>query len=256
MLVTRDESHGNYGSTYWPSPQSSWCAAVGGCWPPPAAIDSGPYTGGIDAANSIQLTSGRASLDGIAGSAITVTKQFTPVPGSGAIDVTYTLTNVVGATVSVSLAPWQVSRVAAGRAHVLRPGERPADVRARHRSHLHADPGGRRSLVRLGARHARLEGVRRRHRLARARHAGAAALPRRPIRTSSRPTPPPARRRSRSSRNGDYVELEAQGALAAIAPGEALTWTVRWKLRRVPGGTTVAAGSTALASLAAAALAE
>src|SRR6516165_10463754 len=43
VLVTRDQN-GTYGSTFWPSPQSSWCAAGGGCWPPPAAIDSGPYT--------------------------------------------------------------------------------------------------------------------------------------------------------------------------------------------------------------------
>ena len=46
----RDENL-NYGSTYWPSPQSSWCAAGGDCWPPPPAIDSEAYTGSIDAAN-------------------------------------------------------------------------------------------------------------------------------------------------------------------------------------------------------------
>src|SRR5690348_6791355 len=38
VLVTQDENI-NYGSTYWPSPQASWCTAGGGCWPPPAAID-------------------------------------------------------------------------------------------------------------------------------------------------------------------------------------------------------------------------
>jgi hypothetical protein len=41
-----------------------------------------------------------------------------------------------------------------------------------------------------------------------------------------------------------------------VGPGEALTWTVRWKLRPVPGGTTVAAGNVDLASLATATLAE
>src|SRR5262249_21279555 len=57
-LVTRDQNSSNYGSTYWPSPQSSWCTAGGGCWPPPAAVDSQAYTGTVDdAANSIQLTS-------------------------------------------------------------------------------------------------------------------------------------------------------------------------------------------------------
>ena len=56
--------------------------------------------------------------------------------------------------------------------------------------------------------------------------------------------------------NGSYVEVEQQGALAAIPPGSVLTWTVRWKLRRVPGGTTVAPGSADLLSFATAALAE
>ena len=46
--------------------------------------------------------------------------------------------------------------------------------------------------------------------------------------------------------NGQYVEIEQQGALAALRAGGALTWTVRWKLRRLPGGTTVAAGDAGL----------
>src|ERR1051326_683845 len=42
VLVTQDENI-NFGSTYWPSPQASWCTTGGGCWPPPAALDGGPY---------------------------------------------------------------------------------------------------------------------------------------------------------------------------------------------------------------------
>jgi hypothetical protein len=41
-----------------------------------------------------------------------------------------------------------------------------------------------------------------------------------------------------------------------LAPGDLSVWTVRWKLRRVPGGTAIAAGSADLAALAAATLAE
>ena len=85
-------------------------AAVAGPRRPPSTAG---LHGRIDAANSIQLTSAEQSIAGIAGSAVTVTKQFTPVPDSGAIDVTYTLTNV-SPTVGISLAPWQVSRVATG----------------------------------------------------------------------------------------------------------------------------------------------
>src|SRR6478609_6024748 len=62
VLVTHDQSHDNFGSTYWPSPQSSWCTAGGSCWPPPAAVDGGAYTGSIDASNSIQLSSAEQSI--------------------------------------------------------------------------------------------------------------------------------------------------------------------------------------------------
>src|SRR5262245_66441315 len=37
-LVIRDDS-ANYGSTYWTSPQSTWCAAGTGCWPAPPEVD-------------------------------------------------------------------------------------------------------------------------------------------------------------------------------------------------------------------------
>jgi hypothetical protein len=56
--------------------------------------------------------------------------------------------------------------------------------------------------------------------------------------------------------NGDYVEIENQGALTALAPGDTSTWTVRWKLRPLPAGTAVAAGDPGLAAFASTTLAE
>src|SRR4029078_10710494 len=94
-----------------PSPQSTWCAAGTDCFPAPAGIDSEPYTGSVGAANSIELASAATPIPTIPDSAIAVGKRFRPVPEKGAVDVTYTLTNT-SPTVSVSLAPWQVSRVA------------------------------------------------------------------------------------------------------------------------------------------------
>ena len=57
-----------------------------GCYGGPATdIDSRMYTGSIDpTTNVIQLTSGTALIVGFPDSAVTVTKQFTPVPASGA----------------------------------------------------------------------------------------------------------------------------------------------------------------------------
>jgi len=254
VLVTRDEN-GTYGSTYWPSPQSSWCAAGAACWPPAAAIDTQPYTGDIDAqANTIRLTSAEASIGGFADSAVTLTKQLTPVPDSGAVDVTYTLTNT-SPTVSVDVAPWLISRVAPGGLTFFGQGSGPVtyapdsdptfavseaagdvwyqSAPVAHNSKAFADGTG-------WLAHATTDRL---------------------LYVMSYPDIQPAEAAPGEAEielftNGDYVEIESQGALTTVAPGQALTWTVRWKLRPVPGGTTVASGSAALASFASATLAE
>ncbi len=254
VLVTRDEN-GTYGSTYWPSPQSSWCAGGAACWPPPGAIDIQDYTGDIDAqTNIIRLTSAEATIGGIAGSAVTLTKQLAPVPDSGAVDVTYTLTNT-SPSVSVDVAPWLISRVATSGltffgqgsdAVVYAPDSDPTFVVAEaggdlwyesapvaHNSKAFADGTGWLAHV----------------------------TPDRLLYIMAHPdispaTAAPGEAEIEIFTNGDYVEIESQGPLTTVAPGQALTWTVRWKVRRVPGGTSVAAGSAALASFATATLAE
>ena len=253
MLVTRDEN-GTYGSTYWPSPQSSWCPAGAGCWPPPAAVDSGAYTGGIQQGDAIVLTSAEGALDGLSGSTFVVGKRFTAVPESGAVDVTYTLTNT-STTVAVSVAPWQVSRVATGGltffgqgtgsvtytpysdpTFAVTPGANDlwyASAPLNHDSKAFADGTGWLAHV---------------------------ADKRLLVLISYPDTQPadtaPGEAELEVFTNHDYVEIEAQGALVMLPPGGALTWTVRWKLRQVPGGTTVEAGSPTLAALAASTLAE
>jgi hypothetical protein len=253
VLVTQDDN-ANYGSTYWPSPQSSWCTAGGGCWPPIAAIDNEAYTGSIDSTNSILLTSGPASLDTVTDSALTVTKQFTPVPEHGAIDITYTLNNT-SPTVSLSLAPWQVSRALTGGLTFFAPGSGTpmyqansdpafmltegagdlwyAQAPVHHDSKVFADGTGWLGQV----------------------------SPDRLLWLMSFPDIQPADAATGESEievytNSAYVELEAQGALTTIAPQGALTWTVRWKLRRLPGGATLTPGDAQLAVFANTTLAD
>jgi hypothetical protein len=256
VLVTRDQNHDNFGSTYWPSPQSSWCTAGGGCWPPPAAIDGGPYTGSVDDANTIQLASAEQAIGGVAGSAVTVTKQFSPVPESGAVDVTYTLTNM-SPTDSISLAPWQVSRVATGGLTFFGQGSGPVTYAPNTSSNFTVDGmAGALWYLSQPVTHdskAFADGT------------GwiAQVTPDRLLYLVSYPdfepadgAPGEAEIELYTNSSDVYVEFEQQGALAAIAPGASLTWVVRWKLRPLPGGTTVAPGNADLASFAAAALAE
>ena len=244
-LVTEEENL-NYGATFWPSPQSSWCATGLDCFPPPEAIDAGPYTGSIDDANSIQLASAEASIPTIPGSAIAVTKRLTPRPENGAVDVTYTLTNT-SPSVSVSLAAWQVSRVASGGLSFFAQTEEPVTyapdsdplfiateyygVRwytgapVRHNSKLFADGNGWLGHV----------------------------TPERLLTLQSYPDFPPGGAAPGEAEieiftNSSYVEIEAQGALTPLAPGSTLTWTVRWKLRRLPADAKVAVADPDLMS--------
>jgi hypothetical protein len=255
-LVTQDESLYYYGATYWPSPQSSWCApgGVGDCWPPLEAIDNKPYTGSTDAANLLHLTSAATSIPTVADSAIVVGKHFRPVPESGAIEISYTLTNT-SPTASLSLAPWQVSRVAAGGITFFGPGSGPVTYAA------NSDPA---FMVTEGAGALWYESAPVHHDsklFADGTGWLAQATPQRLLLLQSFPDIQPADAAPGEAEievftNTSYVEIEAQGALTTLAPGDTLAWTVRWKLRRLPGGTTVAAGNAELAAFASAALAE
>ena len=253
VLVTADENV-NYGSTYWPSPQASWCAAGGGCWPPPEAVDQGVYVGGVDAANSILLASAEQPIAGIAGATIGVAKQFAPVPESGAVDITYTLANH-SPTDSVSLAPWQVSRVEAGGLTFFGKGSGPVTYAANTASTFMVNEMGGNLWYESGPvthdSKAFADGTGWIAQVTPDPLLFLVAYP------DIQPTDAaPGEAEIELFTNTSYVEVEQQGALAAIAPGGQLTWTVRWKLRPVPAGTTVAAGSSALAATTAAALAE
>ena len=248
----------NYGSTFWASPQSSWCSAGGSCWPPIAAIDYQPYTGTIDAAtNVIQLTSGTATLAEFPSSTLTVIKQFTPIPTSGAVDVTYTLTNT-SPDVAISVAPWQVSRVldTGGLTFFASPdgsvtytsGTDPAFT------FDYADGNLWYEFIPVSSNSKGLadgSGW-----IAHLTREGLLYLLAYPDIQPSEAAPGEAEVELYTGQGAGYVEMETQGALTSVAPGGTLVWTVRWKLRQLQLGTSVAVGSSTLASFAASQLAQ
>jgi hypothetical protein len=88
------------GSTFWTSPQKDWG------WPPPAAIDIDPF--------EIQLHEGKLKLISAieSGLGIRVEKTFGSNTQGNGFDITYTLRNMSDRT--ISLAPWEVTRVSGG----------------------------------------------------------------------------------------------------------------------------------------------
>src|SRR5262249_33927462 len=91
---------GNYGSTFWPSPQSAWG------WPPLAEIDHGPYRAEIEPA-AIVLR-GPPCL----ASAVPVEKRIAAAAGRGAVIFDFAIHNRGEAP--TQLAPWQITRVPPG----------------------------------------------------------------------------------------------------------------------------------------------
>jgi hypothetical protein len=258
VLTGPDVDPENYGGTYWPSPQSSWCQSGTGCWPPIGPIDNRMYTGSFDpTTNVIELTSETALIVGFPDSAVTVTKQFTPVPASGAVDVTYTLSNV-SPSVAVSVAPWQVSRVQAtgGLTFFASPEGSATYAGGSDPAFTFTDAGGdlwyQSSAVATDSK-ALADGS---GWIAHVTAGGLLYLLAYPDIQPTEAAPGEAEVEVFTGPEADYQEMESQGAYTTVPPGGTLVWTVRWKLRRVPSGTSVAVGSAGLVSLTSAALAE
>lgn len=255
VLTGPDVNPDNYGCTFWPSPQSCWCAAGGGCWPPIAAIDCDPYAGNVDGERpSLQLTSALATLGRFAGSRITLTKTFTPVVASGAVDVTYTIRNCSGA-VAVTMAPWEISRVrgTGGLTFFAKGLSEP--------TYMPGSDGSSFSLVDRGGicwykfspvAESSKAFADARGWVAHATESGLLMLLTYPDLGPGEAAPGEAELELFTGKTeGNYVEIEPQGALCTIAPGESHSWSVRWKLRPIPSGIAVEVGSAGLADFAA-----
>jgi hypothetical protein len=241
---------GNYGSTFWPSPQSSWS---GSTWPPIPEIDNQPYTASVDG-SSIVLSQTAPSARG----KLSVTKRFSAVLDAQAVDLTYTLTN--DDTAEASWAPWEVTRVAlsgitffpTGGAAINVTGGLPSsrvvvsDGIAWYQNSPcagYSASSGKCSSGDLGKYSAdgaegwlaQVEGALLFVKSYADVPAGGAA---------------PGEADAELYAGAGYEELEPQGAYRRLQPGASLTWTVRWYVRGLPDPSMASVGNGALVALA------
>ena len=87
----------NWGSTFWPSPQSEWN------WPPSAEIDNKSYTVTFEN-NQVKMESKKDPKTGLV-----VTKKFSGNKKDGTYTLEYTFTNQSDSAQKV--APWEITRV-------------------------------------------------------------------------------------------------------------------------------------------------
>lgn len=221
----------NYGSTFWPSPQSDWE------WPPIAAVDSEPYEGGVSGdALVLQSEIGRRGE-----LAVRVLKRFTADVEREAIVVEYTIQNEGERPRRV--APWEITRVPTGGltfypgAGAPRGENPPVTIEAAGHTWFPYDAGkvvGDQKLFADGGGWI-------------AHVAGDRVLIKAfPEMAPELAAPGEAQIEIYANAARTYVEVEQQGPYVELAPGERTTWPVTWYARRLPAGVAAGVGSAEL----------
>lgn len=218
-VISQTRFPNSFGSTFWTSPQKEWN------WPPVAEFDTKPYT--VENGDKLVMTSQLSER-----LKYRVTKTFTPNKKDQSIAVTYTIKNESDETRKV--APWEITRVpnADGLIFFDAPldGITPAGLmnftaqdgavwfktdEAPQNRKINADGTGWLAYANNGLLLIKqFEDLK----------AGA-------------PAPDEAEIQVYLNRGKTYIELESQGAYTTLAPGEQLSWTVRWYLIPVSGET-------------------
>jgi hypothetical protein len=224
---------GNYGSTFWPSPQSAWG------WPPLAEIDHGPYRAEIEPA----AVTMRSAINPALG--LVVEKRFAADAARGAVTFDFAIENRGAAP--VQLAGWQITRVPPGGLSLFPTGAGvdppcpPSTLAVREAMGVtwYAYDGA------AVTDHQKLFADGREGWLA---HVDGDALLVKTFAIVPRAAQAPGEAQIEIYANPSltYVEIEAQGPYETIAPGAVLSWRVVWLVRRLPGDVARTVGSAPL----------
>lgn len=237
LVLPPGAPHGIYGDTFWPSPQSRFE------WPPPPALDAGPYTVLSWSAEAAVL---RSEPDESVG--LQVVKSVSVGPHG--LDLRFTMTNLWSSEQHV--APWQITRAARQGLVVWAEGQRfsDADRVVKHREdppcfYRHRDlPGAFEGVVFSGALSSMtLETVTRTSKYFTDARGWLAHLHRDTLVLRTFPdlrvdqaAPRQAEVEVYVDLERDYVELENQGAFVPLAPGASLEYRTRWLVGAVDPG--------------------
>jgi hypothetical protein len=233
LLTANNLDATNFGSTLWTSPQVDWD------WPPPAEIDSEPYTVTFDeAAATITMTSGVATS---VGPQVSVQKVFAADLCGGAIDITYTVTNEDGA--AASFGAWEVSRTFGGGLGFFAGARRGYDTDVLPATEMdgmlwfdHAaqsTPMSKMFADGTGGYVAFTDGT---------------DLFVRAFSDTPQSSQAPEHGEVEVYDGDTYVEYEIQGAYSSVAAGTSASLQVRWLVRPFPGGATRETGNAELVS--------
>jgi hypothetical protein len=212
---------GNFGSTFWPSPQTAWG------WPPLPEIDHAPYRAEVEP-GAVVMRSAISPALGIA-----VGKRIAADAGRGAVVFDFGIHNCGEAP--IRLAPWQITRVPPGGLSLFPTGGGagpacpPSTLAVREALGVTWYPFDAAAVT----DHQKLFADGREGWLA---HVDGDALLVKVFAIVPREAQAPGEAQIEiyATPNHTYVEIEAQGPYETIAPGAALPWRVVWLVRRLP----------------------
>jgi hypothetical protein len=233
LTAAKNSEDNNWGSTFWPSPQSDWN------WPPPSQIDPGPYQAQVSGA-TLSLSSPTAAELGLA-----VTKKFTVDTATDALTIDYGLVN--HGTQACKVAPWEITRVASGGLTFFPMGD--GAPRKGMQALLNLQIAGGVAWFACDTVAAKSD-----QKVFADGHEGwiahvdgnlllVKAFADTPV---AQAAPGEAEIELYTDAAHSYVEVENQGAYASLAPGATATWTVRWFLRQLDASISVQPGSADL----------
>jgi hypothetical protein len=233
LLTEPTADAGNFGSTFWPSPQSAWG------WPPLAEIDHGPYRAEVEPA----AVTMRSAINPALG--VVVEKRFAADAARSAVTFDFAIHNRGEAP--VQLAAWQITRVPPGGLSLFPTGAGvdppcpPSNLAVREALGVtwYAYDGA------AVTDHQKLFADGREGWLA---HVDGDAVLVKMFAIVPRAAQAPGEAQIEIYANPSlaYVEIEAQGPYETIAPGAALQWRVVWFVRRVPSDVPRTVGSAPL----------
>jgi hypothetical protein len=223
----------NWGSTFWTSPQSDWS------WPPPREIDPGAYTASLDGA-TLTLTGATSSTLGVA-----ITKKFSMDSATGTVTIEYGIANK--GDKARSLAPWEITRVAAGGLTFFPMGEGSPSKGSQDLLNLQISDG-----VAWFAYDA--ASISKEQKVFADGHEGWIAHASNGLllvkafgdMPASQAAPGEAEISLYTDTAHTYIEVEDEGPYQNLAPGESLSWTVRWSLRALDASVAIQIGSAEL----------
>lgn len=233
LLTTRAVNATNFGSTFWTSPQSAWG------WPPPAEIDTLPYTA-VSSPSDLSFTGPVAPSLGVA-----ISKRFTPDLVNARMRVRYTITAQVDGN---RFAPWEVTRVGPGGLTFFPTGSGPPRAGGMFALPPTMDAAGCTWYQHSSAPVATDQKL-----LADGAGGWVAHLAGDVVLVKAfediapdQAAPGEAEIEIFVEGQGQYVEVEQQGSYQAVDTGQPRDWEVTWIVRRLPAGLSRTLGSAEL----------